>query len=219
MLTRYGIDVLIIVFLLTSGVSVASFYLIQSQIIKLIILILCSVLIAFTLYFFRDPERQSPEDPTFVLSPADGKIIAVNEVYESEFLNSEAIMVSIFMSPLNVHVNRYPISGIVKYFKHIDGKHLVAFADKASDINERSLIGIETPYGRILFKQIAGIIARRIVADTRIGLEVRAGERFGMIKFGSRVDVLIPKGRTVVEVGLGDKVYAGETIIAKFLKE
>lgn len=217
--TKYGFDVLIIVFLISSGLSIGSFFLIQSQILKVIIIALCVILLAFTLYFFRDPERQIPDDATAILSPADGKVIAINEIFESEFLGSKSTMISIFMSPLNVHVNRYPISGKVKYFKHIDGKHLVAFANKSSDVNERTLIGVENSYGKILFKQIAGIIARRIVADTRLGIDVKAGERFGMIKFGSRIDVFIPTRNTIVKVKLGEKVYAGETIIAKFLKE
>lgn len=217
--TKYGFDVLIIVFLISSGLSIGSFFLIQSQILKVIIIALCVILLAFTLYFFRDPERQIPDDATAILSPADGKVIAINEIFESEFLGSKSTMISIFMSPLNVHVNRYPISGNVKYFKHIDGKHLVAFANKSSDVNERTLIGVENSYGKILFKQIAGIIARRIVADTRLGIDVKAGERFGMIKFGSRIDVFIPTRNTIVKVKLGEKVYAGETIIAKFLKE
>lgn len=219
MLTKYGFDVLIIVFLITSAVSLFSLFIIQTQFLKVIIIFLCVVVLAFTLYFFRDPDRQPPEDPMAILSPADGKVIAINEVFEPEFLSSQSIMISIFMSPLNVHVNRYPISGSVLYYKHIDGKHMVAFADKSSDVNERTLIGIESQYGKILFKQIAGIIARRIVADTRIGLNVKAGEKFGMIKFGSRVDVFIPKNNTTVAVKLGEKVYAGETIIAKFVKE
>lgn len=219
MLTKYGYDVLIAVFIITSSLTIVSYLFIQPQFLKVIIISLCIVMLAFTLYFFRDPDRQIPADPSAILSPADGKVIAINEVFESEFLNSKSIVISIFMSPLNVHVNRYPISGNVKYFKHIDGKHLVAFADKSSDVNERTLIGIENSYGKILFKQIAGIVARRIVANTKVGIDVNAGDRFGMIKFGSRVDVFIPINNTILNVKIGEKVYAGETIIAKFLKD
>jgi len=134
-------------------------------------------------------------------------------MFEDEYLRSEAVQVSIFMSPLNVHVNRFPISGTVGLFKHIEGKYLVAFHEKSSEENERTVIGVERDGRKILFKQIAGAVARRIVAPVAQGQLAVRGERFGMIKFGSRVDVVVPRG-SVIRVSLNDRVVAGETIIA-----
>ncbi|RCK73947.1 MAG: Phosphatidylserine decarboxylase [Ignavibacteriae bacterium] len=219
MLTKYGIDVLIIVFVFTIILILVSYFFVKPQFLKYLIISISLIFLIFSLYFFRDPERKTPDNTDYIIAPADGKIIAIKEVYEDEFLKSDAIMLSIFMSPLNVHVNRFPINGKVEYFKHIDGKHLVAFADKSSELNERTLIGIEGKNGKVFFKQIAGIIARRIVADVEVGSYVKAGDRFGMIKFGSRVDIFIPKVNVSVLVKLGDKTYAGETILAKFLQK
>jgi len=176
---------------------------------------LVAVLSVFVISFFRDPERKTPNENNIVVSPADGKIVLVKDLFDSEYLQKDAVQVSIFMSPLNVHVNRFPVSGTVDYFKHIGGAHLVAFEDKSSELNERTHIGVENRGYRVLFKQIAGTVARRIVADIEIGQKVTAGERFGMIKFGSRVDVIMPKG-TEVCVKSSDHVLAGETVIARY---
>src|SRR5204862_405833 len=134
---------------------------------------------------------------------------------EPEFLAQDAVQVSIFMSPLDVHVNRFPISGTVRYFRHLQGDHLVAFHEKSSERNERTLIGIEQGSYKLMFRQIAGAVARRIVAPLEVGQAATAGERFGMIRFGSRVDVLLPK-ETKVKVRLQDRVVAGETILAEY---
>jgi phosphatidylserine decarboxylase len=139
--------------------------------------------------------------------------VLVKEVREDEFLKGEGVQVSIFMSPLNVHVNRFPISGKVGYFQHIPGEFLVAFDDKSSLRNERTQIGVENGKTRVFFKQVAGFVARRIVAELKVGDPAVAGERFGMIKFGSRVDVIVPKG-SEVKVKVGDKTMAGETVLA-----
>ncbi len=173
------------------------------------------LLFGFTLNFFRDPERKTPEGDNLVISPADGTILSVIETYEDEYLNSECIRIAIFMSPLNVHVNRIPISGKVEYLKYYPGKYLVAFEEKSSLNNERMSTGINSKFGKIKFTQIAGFIARRIVNELKLNQEVKAGERFGMIKFGSRVDVFIPKNAKV-NVIPEQKVYAGETILATF---
>ena len=171
------------------------------------------LLLAFTLWFFRDPERRSPSDEGLILSPADGVVVLVGPVTESEYLHCEAVQVSIFMSPLDVHVNRYPISGTVGYFRHIPGEYLVAYEEKSSLRNERTHIGLENSRVRVLFKQIAGFVARRIVAEVREGDRAVAGERFGMIKFGSRVDVIVPNGAEL-RVKVGEKTVAGETVLA-----
>lgn len=172
-------------------------------------------ILGFTLNFFRDPERKTPEGENLIISPADGKILSVIETYDDEYLQSECIRIAIFMSPLNVHVNRIPIPGKVEHLKYYPGKYLVAFDEKSSLNNERMSIGINSKFGKIKFTQIAGFVARRIVTELNLNQEVKAGERFGMIKFGSRVDVFIPK-TAKVKVSPNQKVYAGETILAVF---
>jgi phosphatidylserine decarboxylase len=144
----------------------------------------------------------------------DGKVIHVRQLEEKEFLGSGATVVSIFMSPLNVHVNRNPISGTVKHLRYVKGEYFAAFEDKASEKNEQMVIGIEGPRGRVLFKQIAGFVARRIVCTLKMDDTVKAGERFGMIKFGSRVDVFVPASANV-RAKVGDETVAGETVLAE----
>jgi phosphatidylserine decarboxylase len=163
--------------------------------------------------FFRDPHRTTPNEKYIVVSPADGKVVLIQDVAEPEYVRQDAVQVSIFMSPLDVHVNRWPISGTVEYFKHVEGTFTAAYHDKASESNERTLIGVQENGYRLLFKQIAGAVARRIVADVSVGQHIVRGERFGMIRFGSRVDVIMPK-HTAVNVKLHDRVVAGETVLA-----
>jgi len=172
------------------------------------------LIVAFTLYFFRDPRRIPPEvqDGT-LLSPADGKVVVVDEIEEPLFLKSRARRISIFLSPLNVHVNRIPVAGAIAFERYVPGDYLVAWHPKASELNERSEIGLEHASGaRILFKQIAGAVARRIVYHVKVGDRVSTGERFGIVKFGSRMDVFMPLGSTV-SVRVGDRVRGGQTII------
>jgi phosphatidylserine decarboxylase len=136
---------------------------------------------------------------------------------DNEYLKGPAKQISIFLSPLNVHVNRIPVSGKIDYYQYIKGKYIVAFDDKASDINERTHIGIRNERIAILFKQIAGAVARRIVCEVKVGDTVHVGERFGMIKFGSRMDLIVPPNMKI-EVGIGDIVVAGETVICRLPK-
>jgi phosphatidylserine decarboxylase len=187
----------------------------ESPVLRIAVVVAGLTLAGFVLNFFRDPERNVPSGENIVVSPADGRIVAVKELFEGEYLRADAVQVSIFMSPLNVHVNRFPISGTVGLFRHIEGKYLVAFHEKSSEENERTVIGVEREGRRILFKQIAGAVARRIVAPVSLGQRAVCGERFGMIKFGSRVDVVVPRG-SVIKVSLNERVVAGETIIASF---
>jgi phosphatidylserine decarboxylase len=172
------------------------------------------VLTLFMLYFFRDPERHIPDNKDIFVSPADGKIIVVREIHESRHLNSDVKQISIFMSPLNVHVNRSPCDGKVKTVRHNAGKFFAAYKDEASVKNENIEMVLETRYGELLVRQVAGFVARRAVCRKNEGDVLMRGERYGIIKFSSRLDVYLPKASTVI-VKLGDMVKAGETIIAK----
>ncbi|GIV61467.1 MAG: phosphatidylserine decarboxylase proenzyme [Rhodothermaceae bacterium] len=174
------------------------------------------LILGFTLYFFRDPERTPPPNAaTLLLAPADGKVVQIIDVEEPLYLNGPARQVSIFLSPLNVHVNRVPADGVVEFVRYVPGDYLVAWHPKASEKNERSEIGLRHPSGtKVLFKQIAGAVARRIVFHLSEGDTVRAGERFGIVKFGSRMDVLVPPG-IPIDVQVGDRVTAGETILGR----
>jgi phosphatidylserine decarboxylase len=180
-----------------------------------IITAIIAIVFFFNFYFFRDPQRIIPVGENLILSPADGTIVDIEEINEPYYLNERVTRVSIFLSVLNVHVNRIPVTGNVTFLKYIKGKFFVAFADKASEENEQSIIGIQHAKGKILFKQIAGIIARRIIYHLEIGQEVAAGQRFGLIRYGSRVDVFFPKN-TELKVKLRDKVTGGETILGEF---
>jgi phosphatidylserine decarboxylase len=213
-MTRYGYDAIAVAALL----AIAGIWLVwtysDNQWVKLPVTLLLVALVGFTLNFFRDPDRVTPAGNNFVISPADGKVVKVKTLREEEYLKDEAVEVSIFMSPLNVHVNRIPISGKVDYYRYIAGEYLVAFDDKSSLRNERTHIGIDNGRFRVFFKQIAGFVARRIIAEVKEGLSVTAGDRFGMIRFGSRVDVFLPK-HAVVKVREGDYTVAGSTILAE----
>ncbi len=171
---------------------------------------------AIIIYFFRVPSRISSIDDPHVLAPADGKVVTIETVEETEYFKGKRIQISIFMSPLNVHVNWYPIGGTTSYYKYHPGKYLVAWHPKSSTENERSTVVVKHPkYGEVLFRQIAGALARRIVTYSREGETVQQGKEFGFIKFGSRVDVLLPLDADV-KVKLGEKVSGSITVIAKF---
>lgn len=165
--------------------------------------------------FFRDPARDAPRGDDLVLAPADGRVLSIIPMYEAEFLQGSATRISIFMNVFNVHVNRYPASGVVRYRRYVAGRFFHAAADKAATENEQSTIGIETPRGRILVRQIAGLIARRIVTDHGEGAAVEQGSRLGLIRFGSRVDVFLPPQATPA-VAVGDPTRAGETVLARW---
>lgn len=170
--------------------------------------ILLLLLGAFTAFFFRDPERKVPDDPRLVLSPADGRVVLVEPAPEENPVGPGATQVSIFLSVFNVHINRAPISGRIAQVEYTKGEFLPAFDHDASLRNERNTVTVEDGQQRVLFKQIAGLIARRIVFRKAVGDQVRAGERVGMIKFGSRVDVLLPR-EVRVRVQKGDRVRGG----------
>ena len=168
-------------------------------------------------YFFRDPERTGQRGPSLVVSPADGKLIMITEVDEPAFMQGRAIRLSIFMNVFNVHVNRYPVDGVVRYIHYNKGKFFNAAAEKSSLENEQMSVGIDTGRYRVLVRQIAGLIARRIVTYSKVGETVKQGDRMGIIRFGSRVDVFIPVGSKVI-AKLGDATTAGVTILAELPK-
>ena len=215
MLTKYGRSVWSRYFVGLAIVAGASFFFISNSPVLYGVLLVLILVTAFVLNFFRDPKRTPPSGQNIIVSPADGKVVVVKEVFEPEFLKAEAVQVSVFMSPLDVHVNRFPLTGTVQYFRYVEGEFLVAFGDKSSERNERTHIGVEQGGFKVLFKQIAGAVARRIIAHVAVGQSVQIGEAFGMIQFGSRVDVLMPKG-TQVLVKLNDRVVAGESVLARY---
>lgn len=213
MLTKYGYNTIGVMMVIAFSLVVV-FIFAQNNHVRFISLGLAIFIVVFTLNFFRDPERTTPNENGIVISPADGKVIIIKEVEENKFLNSKGTQISVFMSPLNVHVNRIPITGQVDYIKYVKGKYLVAYDEKASEENERSEIGITSPLGKVFFTQVAGYVARRIVYELKLNDSVFIGNRFGMIKFGSRVDVVVDSSWSV-NVKIGDKVSAGETILFK----
>ncbi len=169
----------------------------------------------FHFFFFRDPERDIPDNNNAIISPADGTVIKITEVDEPLYHKEKVQMVSVFMSVFNVHVNRMPASGKVELVDYKNGQFLVASLDSAIENNEQSIIGLKTNNGKILFKQIAGLIARRIVNNAKQGQSVKAGERFGMIKYSSRVDIYFPLS-VKLNIKLKDKVNAGLAIIGEY---
>jgi phosphatidylserine decarboxylase len=185
-------------------------------------IIICKILqvlllgfLILILQFFRNPTRIAIISDNHVLAPVDGKVVVIEEVFESEYFKDKRLMVSIFMSPINVHVTRYAINGIVKYSRYHAGKFLVAWHPKASEENERTTIVIENNvYGDIMYRQIAGALAKRIVNYAEVGMTVIQGEDAGFIKFGSRVDLYFPIG-THINVKLGDKAIGNKTVISK----
>ena len=168
-------------------------------------------------YFFRDPERTGDRGPSLIVAPADGKLIMITDVDEPSFIGGRAVRLSIFMNVFNVHVNRYPVDGVVKYIHYNKGKFFNAAAEKSSLENEQMSVGVETGRYRVLVRQIAGLIARRIVTYSKLGERVKQGDRMGIIRFGSRVDVFLPLGSTV-RAKLGDATIAGVTILGELPK-
>ena len=180
--------------------------------IAAVVLVALAVWIA---YFFRDPERTGERGDRLVVSPADGKVVQIAEVDEPAFVRGRALRISIFMNVFSVHVNRYPVSGKVAYVHYNAGKFINAAKDKASLENEQMSVGLETARGRVLVRQIAGLVARRIVTYAKAGQEVEQGMRMGIIRFGSRVDVFVPPN-SKLRTKLGDFPVAGVTVLAEF---
>jgi phosphatidylserine decarboxylase len=179
--------------------------------------VIITLIALWVAYFFRDPERSGDRGASLVVAPADGRLIMMTEVEEPTFMEGRALRMSIFMNVFNVHVNRYPVDGVVRYVHYNKGKFINAAAEKSSLENEQMSVGIEARTTRVLVRQIAGLIARRIVTYSKVGDTVRQGDRMGMIRFGSRVDVFVPPG-TTIRAKVGELTTAGVTVLAEFPK-
>jgi len=176
--------------------------------------VVVTIIALWVAYFFRDPERKGERGAQLVVAPADGRLIMMTEVNEPAFVEGPAIRLSIFMNVFNVHVNRYPVDGVIRYVHYNKGRFLNAATEKSSIENEQMSVGIESGSKRILVRQIAGLIARRIVTYSRVGEEVKQGDRMGIIRFGSRVDVFLPPNARV-RAKVGDLTTAGVTVLAE----
>ncbi len=179
------------------------------------VLVLSVIFFILIVQFFRDPHRETPVGDDLIIAPADGKVVVIEEVDEPEYLKTKCRQISIFMSPVNVHVNRYPTSGKVLYEKYHPGKYLVAWHPKSSTENERTTVVVEHPKGQVLFRQIAGALAKRIVNYAKVGHVAKAGAEYGFIKFGSRIDIYLPL-ECEINVELNQKTVGGETVIARW---
>ncbi len=211
-LHKEGRNSIIIASILLILISVLSYYLLNTW--SLLIIIPAFFIWALVIWFFRNPERKESFGPLDVVAPVDGKVVLIKEVYEKEILKKNCIQISIFMSPLNVHICRYPISGKVSYTKYHPGKYLVAWHEKSSELNERTTLSVTTQNGEeVAFRQIAGALARRIVMNAESGDKAEAGNEFGFIKFGSRMDVFLPLNSEIL-VNVNDKTSGGVQKIA-----
>ena len=214
MFHKEGSKIIFITLLLVVGVIFATDF-ITLVWLKTTLIIIALVFLILILQFFRNPKRDVDNSDNHILAPVDGKVVVIEEVYEPEYFKDKRLMVSIFMSPINVHVTRYALNGVVKYSKYHPGKYLVAWHPKASEENERTTVVINNRiYGEVMYRQIAGALARRIVNYAEEGMRVVQGKDAGFIKFGSRVDMYFPLG-TPIDVVLGQKAIGGKTVITK----
>ena len=214
MFHKEGSQIIITSFILVSVIAVLAEYKISLEWLRMIVQATMVILLILILQFFRNPKRITPINDKHLIAPVDGKVVIVKEVFEKEYFNDMRLQISIFMSPLNVHVTRYTMSGFVKFSKYHPGKYLVAWHPKSSELNERTTVVIENDkFGEILYRQIAGAVARRIVNYAEIGKKVVQGEDAGFIKFGSRVDLFLPIG-TTIDVKVNDTVKGGVQKIA-----
>lgn len=198
---------------LAAGAAVVAAWRTGSALVAVIAAVI-AIVAGWVAYFFRDPERTGDRGDRLVVAPADGKVVLITEVDEPSFLTGPATRVSIFMNVFSVHVNRYPVSGTVRHVHYARGKFLNAAVEASSTDNEQMSVGIDTGRHRVLMRQIAGLVARRIITYSREGEVVAQGDRMGLIRFGSRVDVFVPPGSTV-NVRLGELTTAGVTVIAE----
>lgn len=212
---REGFKIIFITMLLLGAINFGIHAWLGDGVIFGIVLGLSVVFFFLVVQFFRNPARQTPVSADYIIAPADGKVVVIETVDEPEYFKAPMKQISIFMSPLNVHVNRYPVSGKVLYQKYYPGKYLVAWHPKSSTENERTTVAVQGEKGTVMFRQIAGAVARRIICYSKPGDNAAQGEDFGFIRFGSRVDIFIPLN-CEVNVKLGEKVWGGETILATF---
>ncbi len=212
---REGRTLLAVLLIVLAVLNVFLYNYVENRIIVHTSLGVSIIFYLLILQFFRSPKVTSPENDRHVLAPADGKVVVIEETTETEYLKDKRVQISIFMSPVNVHVNRMPVKGVIDYFKYHPGKYLVAWHPKSSTENERTTVVARMENGMpVLFRQIAGAMARRIKCYISEGDALSQGEEFGFIKFGSRVDVFLPLG-TTVNVNVGDKTTAGVTVLAE----
>ena len=215
MFHKEGAKIILITLLLVVGIIFLTDAFVAINWLRTVLYLFALVILVLVLQFFRNPTRVADNSDNHILAPVDGKVVVIEEVYEPEYFKDKRLMVSIFMSPINVHVTRYCVNGIVKYSKYHPGKYLVAWHPKASEENERTTVVINNRiYGEILYRQIAGALARRIVNYAQEGMRVVQGKDAGFIKFGSRVDIYLPLG-TEINVKLGDKAIGNKTVISK----
>ncbi|MBT8321837.1 MAG: phosphatidylserine decarboxylase family protein [Eudoraea sp.] len=214
MFHKEGQRIILTTFFITAVIIILANFYVDLLWLKYALQIGALVLLILILQFFRNPKRIAKKSFDEILAPVDGKVVIIQEVEEKEYFKDKRIQVSIFMSPINVHVTRYAASGVIKYSKYHPGKYLVAWHPKSSEKNERTTVVINTPkFGDILYRQIAGAVARRIVNYAEVGENVQQGDDAGFIKFGSRVDVLLPLD-SIVTVKMNQKVVGAKTCIA-----
>ena len=214
MFHKEGYLIILNTFLIIAAITVLVEYNISIEWLKIIIQVTALILFILVLQFFRNPKRTTSKNEKHLIAPVDGKVVIVEEVFEKEYFKDKRIQISIFMSPLNVHVTRYTMSGIVNFSKYHPGKYLVAWHPKSSEHNERTTIVLENKtFGEVLYRQIAGAVARRIVNYAEKGSQVVQGEDAGFIKFGSRVDLFLPL-KTQIDVKVDDVVKGGIQTIA-----
>ena len=213
MFHKEGYKIILITLVLAIAMSLAADYFIVNNYLRSTIMLLAIVMLVLVLQFFRNPKRNINTSEDYVVSPVDGKVVVIEEVFEKEFFNEKRLQVSVFMSPINVHVTRYPVAGQVVFSKYHPGKFLVAWHPKSSEENERTTVVVNSKnFGDVLHRQIAGALARRIVNYAEKGQQVTQGSDSGFIKFGSRVDVFLPIG-TKLDVKLNDVVKGGSSIL------
>ena len=215
MFHKEGHQIIMTSFVIAAAIALAAEYRLGDQYVLKIVLQLFSLIqLILVLQFFRNPKRETPKNENHLIAPVDGKVVIIQEVFEKEYFKDQRLQVSIVMSPLNVHVTRYTMSGTVKFSKYHPGKYLVAWHPKSSELNERTTIVLNNEtFGEVLYRQIAGAVARRIVNYAEVGGSVVQGEDAGFIKFGSRVDLFLPLG-TPLDVALNDTVKGGVQILA-----
>ena len=214
MFHKEGYHIIMTSFLIATLIAIGSEYKIDNFILRTIFQIISLLQLVLVLQFFRNPKRETIINKNHLIAPVDGKVVIIKKVHEKEYFKDDRLQISIFMSPLNVHVTRYTMSGIIKFSKYHPGKYLVAWHPKSSELNERTSIVIENEtFGEILYRQVAGAVARRIINYAEEGLKVIQGDDAGFIKFGSRVDLFLPLD-TKIDINLNDKVKGGVQKIA-----
>ena len=215
MFHKEGFKIIAVTFLIFAALSILVHFKIENDILQKGLFLILLILVVLILQFFRNPKRNFILNPEQVLSPVDGKVVVIEEVYEKEYFKEKRLQVSVFMSPLNVHVTRYPVGGNIVYSKYHPGKFLVAWHPKSSEENERTTVVVKSEaFGEVLHRQIAGALAKRIVNYATTGQEVSQSSDSGFIKFGSRVDIFLPLG-TKINVKLNQKVVGGVTVVAQ----